>query len=169
MIFYVDLPCYDMGRLKEAAKSYISSYLFSYEQVMGGTIMAYQNVRPFGKLCRHYADLPYNHIKMQADVLLFQPYPGCQLPATVTFASSSAVSLQILDTFRGYVNMHDLRAKWEFSEDKWHRDNQSFGAEETVVVEVEDVMPSTEGIVLNVKILRHSDVPVQTTVTGEEY
>lgn len=168
--FYVDLSDTELGRIIPAAKDYIAGCLFCYEQREGGVVLAYSNVRPFQKYLRCHADLPYCHIKMLADVLLFKPYPGCELPATVTFVSSSAINLQIIDTFRGYVNMQHLRKNWYFKDEKWHLNdgNQSFTAYENVVVLVEDVMGSSEGLVMNVRVLRRSDVPVQATIEDEE-
>lgn len=170
MKFYVDVSNTEMKRLIPAAKDYIAGCLFCYEQTQGGVVLAYSNVRPMQKFWRCHNDLPYTHIKMLADVLLFKPYRGCELPATVTFVSSSAINLQIIDTFRGYVNMEDLRQNWHFADEKWQKNNssESFTAYENVVVLVEDVMGSSEGLVMNVKVLRRSDVAVQGTIEDEE-
>ena len=161
------------GKLKDTAKSEIVDKLMEHVQELDGTILAYKNTRPVQKYAHCYADTPACHILMQADVLLFRPYPGVQLPATVTYVSSSCVSLQVLDTFHGFVDMAELREQWKFDNESlvWYRSNpdETFGAYETVVVEVVKVAPAKEnGVSLQVKIVRKSDVVPQIQADDEE-
>lgn len=165
--FYVDLPFYYMGELKKAAQLEIASRLLKYDPDLDGVIMTFSHAKvlPENKerktgFC--YADSNFAHIKMQATFLVFKPYPTCQLPAVVTFISSSAISLTIFDYFQGYPDLNQHREEWTFRSDKWVRkdnDSQSFAQNDFVVVEVTEVCPNNDGYVLNVKIIRKSDIP----------
>lgn len=164
--FYVDLPQYYIGELKKAAKLEISSRLLKYDPDLNGVILSFSNVEPLSKnpnltSCFCYADSPFIHIRMKASFLVFKPFPKCQLPAAVTFVSSSAVSLTIFDYFQGYVNLTEHRENWVFQDEQWVKNDQSekFGQNDFVVVEVTEVSPNYDGYMLSVKVLRKSDIP----------
>ena len=170
--FSVDMRFWAIGCLKQTAKSEITEKLMEHVQELDGTILAYENVRPVQKFARCYADTPACHIEMQADVLLFKPYKGAQLPATVTYVSSSCVSLEVLDAFQGYVDISELKEKWTFDGDAmaWRNNDtgETFGAYETVVVEVIDSSPTNaNGVSLKVNIVRKSDVVPQIQADDE--
>lgn len=165
--FYIDLPYYYNDDLQKAVKLEISSKLLQYDPDIDGVIMAYSHAQALPenkkkKTCFCYADSAFVHKRMQATFLVFKPYKGCLLPAAVTFVSSSAISLTIFDYFQGYPDLNEHRENWAFRADKWVRkdnDSQSFAQNDFVVVEVTDVFPSNEGYVLNVRIIRKSDIP----------
>jgi hypothetical protein len=96
---------------------------------------------------------------MQADFLVFKPEPGYRLPATVTFVSSSAVSLQIFDCFQADIDLAQLRGEWTFVRDRWTRADESFGSYDTVVVEILGIRPTPDGVAMGVKVLGRSSVP----------
>ena len=166
--FYVDLPFYDMNQISKAAQRLIATKVLQYDPNLDGVILSFNHVAALPKdqqkkMCYCYGELPFSHIKMKADFMIFKPYPKCQLPAVVTFVSSSAISLTIFDYFQGYVDLNQHREDWSFRSDKWVRkDNssQGFGQNDYVVVEVIDASPnSEETYVFNVKIIRKSDIP----------
>ena len=162
--FNVDLRMFEMGQLKQAAKAKIAENIVKYVQELDGTVLSYERVRPVGKYMYVYADTPALHMRMTGDILVFRPYKGCRLPATVTYVSSSAVSLQVLDNFQGYLDISAHKEMWKFEEDRWYKldGNESFGRYETVVVEVVDVTPmETNGVSFEVKIVGTTDIPVQ--------
>lgn len=165
--FYVDLYQYYIGDLKKAAKLEISSRILKYDPDLDGVILGFSNVESLPKdraikTCFCYADSPFVHIRMQATFLVFKPYPTCQLPAAVTFISSSAISLTIFDYFQGYVDLNQHREDWSFRAERWAKkknESESFGQNDFVIVEVTDVCPNNDGYVLNVKIISKSDIP----------
>ncbi|OHS98568.1 hypothetical protein TRFO_08860 [Tritrichomonas foetus] len=177
--FFVDLQQYYIGDLKKATKLDISSRLLQYDPDLDGVILSFSNVEPVSKnkntaVCFCYADSPFVHIKMKATFVVFKPYKGCQLPATVTFVSSSAVSLTIFDYFQGFIDLAEHRENWTFRADKWTNETDSFTQNDVVVVEVTDVIPNNDGYSLNVRILRKSEIPPVEPIepieqAGEEY
>jgi hypothetical protein len=167
--FFVDIPFYNITRLRDAAKLLVSERLFRYDQVLQGAVMAYRNLRPLAKSCSCYADSPFCHMPMEADMLVFRPTLGSELPAFVSHVSSSAISLQVFACFPAYLNLDELRENWRFdgNSDAWSDGHRSFGRGHTLVVEVTDVKPTSEGISLAVRLVRISDMPVAKDVDDD--
>ena len=170
--FFIDLPQYYIGDLRKAAKLEIASRLLKYDPDLDGVILSFSNVEPISKknknVCFCFADSPFVHIKMKGTFLVFKPYAGCQLPATVTFVSSSAVSLTIFDYFQGYIDLAQHQEKWSFRNDKWTNETDSFTQNDVVVVEVTDVSPNNDGYILSVQIIRKSEVPAIERIESVE-
>lgn len=167
--FYVDSPMYEVGNLKFAAKLDIATRLLQWDDEFQGLVLAYQNIAPATKTQYVYADAPYSHQKMKGEFLIFKPYVGCQLPATVTYVSSSAVSLTIFDYFQGIIDIGVHRQNWDFKKDKWFKGTEPISEGDVVIVEVTDVQPSSEGLVLYVNILHKSKLPKKEIYENEEF
>ena len=142
--------------------------------MLQGTIISFSKVKPISKDSKElvtfcYADQPFVHIKMQAEFLVFKPYKGCLLPATIVYSTSSSISLTVFDYFQASANISEHRESWEFQQDKWYKGSESIANNDVVVVEVEEVTPNNEGVSMLVKIVKRSDVPPQAIEeTNEE-
>ncbi|KAH0786348.1 DNA-directed RNA polymerase I subunit RPA43 [Histomonas meleagridis] len=171
--FYVDLAQYYIGELKKAARLEVTSRLLKYDPILKGTIISFSKVMPISKdekqLCSFvYADSPFVHIQMQAEFLVFKPYPGCLLPATVAYSTSSALSLIIFDYFQGTVDLNEHKKDWSFQQGKWYRGSESITENDVVVVRVTDVQPNTDGVTIACIIEKKSDIPPQEISKPEE-
>jgi hypothetical protein len=155
--FFVDLPLCQIGNLREAAKLQISERLFKFDSDIQGTVLAYRDIRPLTPTMRCYADHPFCHIAMQGEFLVFKPFPGALLPAAVTFVSQSAVSLQIFDYFQAFVDLAELTQKWQFGRAEWRMGAIAFRKGDTVIVEVTDTRPTSDGVAMQVRILRRAE------------
>jgi hypothetical protein len=167
--FYVDIPASQMGRLRDAAKVKITERLFKHDPDLQGIVLAYQKVRPLSPFVSFYADHPFCHIQMEGEFLVFKPFVGARLPAVVTFLTASAVCLQICDFFPAFIEFEELKSVWHFSGDVWVKGEDSFGKGDTVIVEVKETRPATEGMALEVRILRKADkIPGIRAATQDE-
>lgn len=157
--FYVDIPQYEIGNMAAATKLKITELLLRYDANLNGVVLAYKDVKPVQRSAFCYADSPYLHIPMEATFLVFRPVPGCQLPGTITYISSSAVSLCVFDYFQADVDIADLKTSWTFGNNKWFRNRENLVEGDSVVVKVINVNPIPRGIQLDVQIVEKSKAP----------
>ena len=152
--FYLDVPVYKMKELKDASRILITRKLLTYDETIGGVILAIKNATPVNPYAKVYADTPAIHVQMEADFLIFKPDKGTILPAKVDHVAANSVNLTVLGVFTANIDMADLKNNWVFSRTLWRNGNESFGEGDSLQVEVSEITPSSSGFDFNVKFYK---------------
>ena len=149
--FYLDVPVYKMKELADASRILISRKLLTYDDTIGGVILAVKNATPVNPYAKVYADTPAIHVQMEADFLVFKPNKGTLIPAKVDHVTANSVNLTVLGVFTANIDMNHLKQNWVFSRTLWRNGDESFGEGDTLQVEILEAIPSSTGFDFSVK------------------
>jgi len=150
--FYVDLPMYQIGNLKQAAKSEIIQKLLTYDDTIEGSILGFKNIKPTEPFCKVYADGPALHVQLEADFMVFKPKVGCVLPGKVSFISSSSLNLLVLGKFNATVDFSEFSKKWSFQQQCWECGEVQINNGDVLLLTVLDVITDSEGPSMTVRV-----------------
>lgn len=128
--FIVSLLPSALADVKRGIGGAMRKFLLKYNDGVGGIMLAFDNLSILSDVQTPALDqrqsvaigeilneMPYIHYKVLADVLVFNPYHGCNLHGVVTESFSSHLSLVVHHYFNACISADDMReAGFEFDD-----------------------------------------------------
>ncbi|KAK3600788.1 hypothetical protein CHS0354_009222 [Potamilus streckersoni] len=92
-----------LGRLQSGIADHLNLKLKLYNEIWGGSPIAYNNVKLLQRNSRIIEEQPYLHFDIQADFIVFSPKIGCTLKGIVNKTSKFHVGCLVHDCFNASI------------------------------------------------------------------
>lgn len=106
-----------------AVKERLNAALFKYNDEIGGVPVLYEDLRFLpGKSCaRIFGELPWLHVEVQAEFVIFRPVVGQKTFGRVSKASATHVSVLIYGMFNVTISADNLGQNfvYDISNTRW--------------------------------------------------
>eukprot|EP00741_Cyanophora_paradoxa_P013130 tig00020675_g12683.t1 len=110
-----------IGNPLEGLKELLCQYLMRYVDLLGGVVMAFENVRILPDSERILYDNPYIQYNVSVDFLLFKPSPHVPLECRVVHQSAAGINANLLGVFPVKIGADHMAGKlrWNQRRNMW--------------------------------------------------
>lgn len=141
--FMLSLPPSSMANMSKAYNTCLQSMLLKYSDSLDGVMLSYSNVKidesknkgPYGRIID---ELPYIHVFVTCDVLVFTPCVGKTLSGVVSESFPSHIGFLVFELFNAMVNSDSLtNSGFTFDTDlnQWVKDESGMSIAEGDVMQ----------------------------------